>query len=118
MIITKDKDLLENLIKIARENEYHCEGLLWENKKILEIINSLSYIGILVVEIDQLNLEIKKFIKRIKENFKNCRILLLLKDIDPLIENFIMEFSIDAYLTFPISSSQFLRTLYILKNQF
>lgn len=117
LILAKDKLLLENLLKILSENTFYCDGFLLKEKDLMKKIELIDSLNIFVLEIYDLNLEIKKIIKKIKDKWKGCKILLLIHKIDPQIENFIIEFAIDAYLSLPVSSSQFLRTIYVL-NQF
>ncbi|MCM8785048.1 MAG: hypothetical protein NC827_01250 [Candidatus Omnitrophica bacterium] len=115
--MTEGKKLLEEFLNCACGYGYDCEGFLWDDREVL--INSLDNfipIEILVLEIVEPLLEVKRFVKIIKSKFKDCKILILLTKIDRTIEDFIVEYSIDAYLTFPVLPSQFIRSLFLLKQ--
>ncbi|MCM8809202.1 MAG: hypothetical protein NC917_07075 [Candidatus Omnitrophica bacterium] len=117
LIVTKEKEILEKFLNCATGYGYDCEGFLWTKVEVLiKLLNKFNNLEILVLEITEPNFEVKKFLKILKDKFKDCKTLLLLTKIDRTIEDFILEYSIDAYLTFPILPSQFLRSLYILKQ--
>jgi len=79
-------------------------------------IDRLDFIDISVLEIENPDFNVKKTTIKIKEKFKSCKILILIPEMNEKIENFICEFSIDAYLTFPVLPFQLIRILYCLKE--
>jgi len=113
----KEKILLEKYLLYTRNLKYKSYGILLEDLDLDNYIEKLNSLDILVVEIEKLDLNIKKIIQKIKKRFRNCKILILVPEMNTEIENFIIEFSIDAYLTFPILPFQLLRSLYCL-NEF
>ncbi|MFN4227867.1 MAG: hypothetical protein ACK4F0_07000 [Candidatus Ratteibacteria bacterium] len=117
LIVVEEKNLLEKFLNYACGYGYECEGFLWKEREILKnLLDNFTSIEILVIEIVEPLLEVKRLIKDIKSKFKDCKILILLTKIDKAIEDFITEYSIDAYLTFPILPSQFIRSLFLLKQ--
>lgn len=108
--------LLEKYSFLLKEKGYDVCKFSLRNEKLNKFLENLSEIDLLIIEVENVDYKIKKIIKEIKEKFENCKILILVPEFDEKIETLISEFAIDAYLTFPILSSQFLRSIYLLEK--
>lgn len=115
LFIMKERTLLEKYLEYVRCFGYKSKGVLLK-EDIYNHVENLNNLDILVLEVEKVNFEIKILIKTIKEKFKNCKILILIPEMNEEIENFIYDFTIDAYLTFPVMPFQILRSLYCLSN--
>ncbi|MCD6221480.1 hypothetical protein J7K25_04935 [bacterium] len=58
--------------------------------------------------------EYKEIIKRVREKFKKCKILLLINNFNEGTPSLLKEYSIDLYLTPPFLPSRIIKGLYIL----
>lgn len=117
LIVMTNKIYLEMFLNCAIKYGYDCDGFLWENKEyLMDSLDNYDNIEICVIEIWKPDLEIKKFVKKVRDKFKNCKFLVLFYELDKLIEEFLIEYKIDAYLTLPILPSQFLRSLFLLNQ--
>ena len=117
LIVMEEEILLEKFLNYAIEAGYDAFGFLWKDIETLENkLKDIDSVEILVLEIESPDLNVKKFIRKVKEKFKNCKILAIFSKMDELIEEFIIDFSIDLYLTFPVLPSQFLRSLHMLEK--
>jgi len=116
-MVMVEEILLKKFLNYTIEAGYESVGFLWKDVKILmDSLNDIDSIEILVLEIESPDLNVKKLIRKVREKFKNCKILAIFSKIDERIEEFIIDFRIDLYLTFPILPSQFLRSLSTLRE--
>ncbi len=116
LFLMEEKQLLDKYLFIVENYNYKTTGFTFKDEKIFEKIEKLENVDIAVIEINECNLEIKEIIKKIKEKFKNCKILILIPEMNDTIENFIIDFSIDSYLIFPFLPFQLLRAIFLLDN--
>lgn len=117
LIIMNEKVILDKFISYAEGYKYECIGCLWSEKaNLIKDLEDIENLEILVLEIKEPLPEVKKIIKLVRKKFKDCKILALFPEMNEIIEEFIIEYSIDLYLTFPILPLQFLRSLYLLKQ--
>lgn len=116
LFIMHEKVILERYLSYINCFGYKGKGVLFEKDAVNNYIEKMTNLDILVLEVEKVNFEIKKIVKKIKEKFKECKILILISEMNGDIEKFICDFSIDAYLTFPVLPFQILRALYCLSN--
>lgn len=111
-----EKILLDKYLSYIEGFGYEVEGFLLNEKELDNFIEKFEFLDILVLEVEKPDLKIKKIVQKIKGKFKNCKILILITEMNKEIENFIFQFSIDAYLTFPVLPFHLLRGLYCLSE--
>ncbi len=114
-LLMKEKILLEKYLLILRNYGYVADGFLID-EKIFNEIEKVESPDVFVVELDKCDYLIKKIVKILKEKFNNSKILLLITEMNEEVENFIIDFSIDSYLVFPILPNQLLRCIFLLTN--
>jgi len=114
-LLMKEKLLLEKYLLILRNYGYVADGFLID-EKIFNEIEKVESPDVFVVELDKCDYLIKKIVKILKEKFNNSKILLLITEMNEEVENFIIDFSIDSYLVFPILPNQLLRCIFLLTN--
>ncbi|MCM8833538.1 MAG: hypothetical protein NC816_06455, partial [Candidatus Omnitrophica bacterium] len=74
LIVTKEKEILEKFLNCATGCGYDCEGFLWTKVEVLiKSLNKFNNLEILVLEITEPNFEVKKFLKILKDKFKDCK---------------------------------------------
>ncbi|HOK55954.1 MAG TPA: hypothetical protein PKV21_06125 [bacterium] len=116
LFLMKEKNLLEKYLFLMKNYEYETTGFLLHDKKLMEKIDKLENVNIVIIEVDECGIEIKKVVKKLKEKFKDCKFLILIPEINDKIQNFIIDFSIDSYLVFPVLPFQLLRSIFLLNN--
>jgi preprotein translocase subunit Sec63 len=112
IFLMKEKILLEKYLFIVENYGYRVNGFLID-EKIFEEIESPD---IFVIELDKCDNFIKRIVKRLKEKFNNSKFLILVTEMNEEVENFIIDFSIDSYLVFPVLPNQLLRGIFLLAN--
>ena len=116
LFIMYEKNLLKKYLSYINCFEYKSKGLLFKDA-VNNFIDEIKTLNILVLEVEKVDFETKKIVSKIREKFKECKILILISsEMNEEIEKFIYDFSIDAYLTFPVLPFQILRSLYCLSN--
>ncbi|MCS7181366.1 MAG: response regulator [bacterium] len=116
LIITKEKILLEKFTLYLKGNGYECFGFLYNDKDLIDRIEKENCVDIAVLEIETPDIKTKKIVKEIKRKFEDCKFLILVSKFDKAVEEFMIEYGIDAYLVFPILPFQFLRAIYTLQK--
>jgi preprotein translocase subunit Sec63 len=115
IFLMKEKILLEKYLFIVENYGYRVNGFLID-EKIFEEIEKIESPDIFVIELDKCDNFIKRIVKRLKEKFNNSKFLILVTEMNEEVENFIVDFSIDSYLVFPVLPNQLLRGIFLLAN--
>jgi len=115
LFLMKERILLEKYLLILKNYGYVVDGFLID-EKIFNEIEKVESPDVFVIELDKCDYLIKRIVKRLREKFNNSKILLLVTEMNEEVENFIIDFSIDSYLVFPILPNQLLRGIFLLTN--
>lgn len=83
-----------------------------------EFIDKLDNPEILVIEIGKETDKEIEIIKKIKDKFKNCKILLLISEINQKFEYILSNFNINSYLISPFLYFHLIRAILILSQKY
>lgn len=116
VILMEEEVVLEKYLLLLKGKGYSVTGINLMDEKLEKTLENISNLDLLIIEIEEVNCKIKRIIKKVREKFKNSKILILIPEFNEMIETLISEFNIDAYLTFPFLPFHLLRSIYLLEK--
>ena len=116
VIFTEDWRFLEICERIIESCGFDVEGEIID-KFNDEFLNNLENVEILVIEIGKKLEKEEEIIRKVKDKFKNCKILLLVSEINQHFEHLLSNFNINSYLISPFLYFHLIRAILILSQK-
>lgn len=116
VVFTEDWRFLEICERIIESCGFSVKGEI-SDKFNDEFLNNLENIEILVVEIGKKFEKEEEIIRKVKDKFKNCKILLLVSEVNQQFEHILSNFNINSYLISPFLYFHLIRAILILSQK-